>query len=60
MCIRESSLAELQQFSPLIGEDVYAHISLDASVAARTTYGGTAPSQVRAAIARARAALAKG
>jgi len=52
----ELSLAELQQFSPLIGEDVYAHISLDASVAARTTYGGTAPSQVRAAIARARRA----
>ena len=51
----ELSLPELQQFSPLIAEDVYAHISLDASVAARTTYGGTAPAQVRAAIARARA-----
>ncbi len=47
-------LAELQQFSPLIGDDVYAHITLDASVAARRSYGGTAPEQVRAAIARAR------
>jgi argininosuccinate lyase len=49
-------LGELQAFSALIGEDVYAHITLDASVAARRSYGGTAPEQVRAAIARARAA----
>ena len=52
--LADLELEELRQFSPLIGEDVYAHITLDASVAARTTYGGTAPSQVRAAIARAR------
>jgi len=49
-------LGELQAFSALIGEDVYAHITLDASVAARRSYGGTAPEQVRAAIARARSA----
>ena len=52
--LADLSLEELRQFSPLIAEDVYAHITLDASVAARTTYGGTAPAQVRAAIARAR------
>ncbi len=54
--LAELSLAELQSFSPLVAEDVYAHITLEASVNARTTYGGTAPTQVRAAIARARAA----
>ncbi len=53
--LAELSLAELQGFSPLVREDVFAHITPEASVAARTTYGGTAPSQVRAAIARARA-----
>lgn len=53
--LAELSLDELRQFSTLIDADVYAHISLEASVAARRTYGGTAPEQVRAAIARARA-----
>jgi argininosuccinate lyase len=51
-------LAELQRFSPLIEADVYRHISLEASVDARRTWGGTSPEQVRAAIARARAAAA--
>ncbi|MES1994410.1 MAG: argininosuccinate lyase [Pseudomonadota bacterium] len=48
------SLAELQSFSPLIEADVYAVLTLEGSVAARRGYGGTAPEQVRAAIARAR------
>ena len=48
------SLAELQSFSPLIEADVYAVLTLEGSVAARQGYGGTAPEQVRAAIARAR------
>ena len=52
--LAELSLTELQGFSPLVTDDVFAHITPEASVAARTTYGGTAPSQVRAAIARAR------
>jgi argininosuccinate lyase len=47
-------LNELRQFSPLITDDVFRHISLEASLAARRTHGGTAPEQVRAAIARAR------
>jgi len=54
--LAELSLAEMQGFSPLVTDDVFAHITPEASVAARTTYGGTAPAQVRAAIARARAA----
>ncbi len=48
------SLAELQAFSANIGEDVYAVLTLEGSLAARNHLGGTAPEQVRAAIARAR------
>ena len=48
------SLEELRRFSDRIEADVYEHIRLEASLAARRTYGGTAPEQVRAAIARAR------
>ena len=52
-------LAELQQFSPLIGEDVYASLTLEGSVASRDHPGGTAPNRVREAIAASRAALEK-
>jgi argininosuccinate lyase len=51
------SLEELRRFSPAIGEDVYAVLTLEGSVNARSHVGGTAPEQVRAAIARKRAAL---
>jgi argininosuccinate lyase len=47
-------LAELQRFAPQITADVMEHITLEASLRARNTYGGTAPEQVRAAIGRAR------
>src|SRR5512139_3195717 len=47
-------LAELQAFSPIVAEDVYAVLTLEGSLAARDHLGGTAPAQVRAAIARAR------
>ena len=52
-------LAELQQFSPLVGEDVYASLTLEGSVASRDHPGGTAPNRVREAIAASRAALGK-
>ncbi|MGH8712550.1 MAG: lyase family protein, partial [Casimicrobiaceae bacterium] len=52
------SLASLQRFSPLIGDDVYAVLTLDGSVASRNHPGGTAPAQVRAAIRAARLLLA--
>ena len=51
------SLAELQEIDPRIGEAVFAALSVEASVAARASYGGTAPDQVRARVAEARAAL---
>ncbi|PLY12440.1 MAG: argininosuccinate lyase [Sedimenticola sp.] len=55
--LAELTLAELQAFSPAIGEDVFAVLTLEGSVAARNHIGGTAPDQVRAAIARAKTAL---
>ena len=51
------SLSELQAFSPLISEDVYAVLTVAGSLAARNHIGGTAPGQVKAAIARARSSL---
>ena len=51
------SLAALREFSPLVGEDVYAVLTLEGSLASRNHIGGTAPEQVRKAIARARARL---
>ena len=57
--LSDISLAELQQFSALIGEDVYQILSLEGSLASRNHIGGTAPNQVATAIARARADLAK-
>jgi argininosuccinate lyase len=50
-------LSELQAFSSLIAEDVYEVLSLEGSLNARDHLGGTAPAQVRAAIARARMEL---
>lgn len=44
----------LQGFSDKIGEDVYAVLTPEGSLAARDHFGGTAPRQVRAAVARAR------
>jgi argininosuccinate lyase len=55
--LAQLSLPELQSFSEAIGEDVYDVLTLEGSVAARDHIGGTAPNQVRAAIARARARL---
>ncbi len=49
------SLEELRQFSADIGEDVFAVLTLEGSVAARDHVGGTAPRQVREAVVRARA-----
>jgi argininosuccinate lyase len=56
--LSELTLAELQQFSPLIGADVFESLTLEGSVAARSHIGGTAPDTVRQAIRTARRALA--
>ena len=57
--IAELSLDDLRQFSPLVGDDVFAVLTVEGSLAARNHFGGTAPTQVRAAIERARARLNK-
>lgn len=56
--LSEMPLDQLRTFSPLISQDVFAVLTLEGSVAARNHPGGTAPGQVRAAIARVRAQLA--
>ena len=50
-------LAELQKFSPLVADDIFAILTVEGSLASRNHTGGTAPEQVRAAIARARGRL---
>jgi len=51
------SLDELKHFSAQIEQDVFAVLTLEGSVQARRHIGGTAPDQVRAAVAERRAAL---
>ena len=51
--LSELSLDEYRRFSPLFEADVLS-ISLDSSLAARDSFGGTAPRQVAAALAEAR------
>jgi argininosuccinate lyase len=51
-------LPELQQFSPLIGNDVFAALTLEGALKARSHIGGTAPARVKAAIAKGRKSLA--
>lgn len=50
-------LATLQEFSSKIGDDVYALLTLEGSLNSRNHIGGTAPAQVKLAIARARKAI---
>lgn len=53
------SLDELQAIDPRVDERVFAALSVDASVASRASYGGTAPEQVRAQVAYARQTLSQ-
>jgi argininosuccinate lyase len=50
-------LADLQAIDGRIGDGVYRALSVEASVAARASHGGTAPAEVRKRIAAAREAL---
>ncbi|MEX2248331.1 MAG: argininosuccinate lyase, partial [Parvibaculum sp.] len=51
------TLDEMREVEPRIAEDVYAVLGVDNSVASRTSLGGTAPANVRAAAARWHAEL---
>ena len=53
------SLADLKRFHAAIGRDALRALSLEGSVAARDHPGGTAPAQVRRAVAAARRRLAR-
>jgi len=55
--LADLSLDELRAIDARIGPDVFDVLSVDASVASRTSFGGTAPVRVREAIAAARAGL---
>jgi argininosuccinate lyase len=50
--LSELSLSELQALDPRIHDGVYQVLTAEASAASRTSYGGTAPAEVRKQIAR--------
>jgi argininosuccinate lyase len=52
------TLAEMQSVEPRITADVFSILTVDASVASRTSFGGTAPTNVAREAARWQAALA--
>ena len=52
--LAELSLADMKAVEPGITKSVYSVLSVEASVASRTSLGGTAPDNVRAAARRAR------
>lgn len=51
--LADCSLTELQQFSTIIGEDVYHAIAPETCVELRTSQGGTGPAEVEAQLASA-------
>ncbi|MHA0317694.1 argininosuccinate lyase [Sphingomonas melonis] len=53
----ELPFAEFQAIDARVNESLYDVLSVDASVASRTSFGGTAPANVRAAIQVARESL---
>ena len=55
--LSELSLEELQQFSDIIEQDVFDVLTLEGSVNARDHLGGTAPAQVKKAVATARSLI---
>jgi argininosuccinate lyase len=57
VALDQLALAELQAIDARIDDRVYAALSVEASVAARASHGGTAPVEVRKRVAQARAAL---
>jgi argininosuccinate lyase len=55
----ELSLDELRSVEPRITADVFSVLSVEASVASRLSYGGTAPANVKQQTAAWRARLSK-
>ncbi|MEP3050566.1 MAG: argininosuccinate lyase [Erythrobacter sp.] len=57
VALNELALEDLRAIDERIDERVFSALSVDASVAARNSYGGTAPEQVEQQVAKARAKL---
>lgn len=55
--LADLTLEQFQAIDQRIDADVFSVLSVDASVASRSSYGGTAPDQVRVQIAKARKAM---
>jgi argininosuccinate lyase len=57
IALDQLSLSDMQAIDSRIGEGVFGALSVEASVAARNSHGGTAPEQVKKRVAEARRAL---
>ena len=57
--LEELALSDLHAIDARIDERVFKALSIEASVASRASYGGTAPDQVKLRVAEARDALAR-
>ncbi len=55
--LKDLPLADMQSVEPGITDDIYEYLSVEASVASRKAFGGTAPDNVRAAVKVAKAEL---
>jgi argininosuccinate lyase len=54
VALEDLPLAEMQRVEKRITKDVFSVLGVDNSVASRTSFGGTAPANVRKAAAAAR------
>ncbi|WP_417455933.1 argininosuccinate lyase [Kordiimonas sp.] len=55
--LKDLPLDAMQAVEPRITDDIYSVLSVEASVTSRTSFGGTAPENVKAAVKAAREAL---
>jgi argininosuccinate lyase len=52
--LQDLALADMRKVEPRIDDGVFSILAIDQSVASRTSYGGTAPANVKRAIKDAR------
>jgi len=57
IALDELSIEDLKAIDERIDDRVYKALSVEASVAARASYGGTAPAEVRKRVAEAKSAM---
>ena len=57
IALHELSIEDLKAIDERIDDRVYKALSVEASVAARASYGGTAPAEVRKRVAEAKSAM---